>query len=292
MTTAVLLVLLGALSRLIPHPPNFVALGALALYSGARLPRRWAFVVPLGAMALSDLVLDFGTGRARSSRRRASRSTRPSPLIVVAGRLARGARRRRCGSPGSAVGAVGSLLPHLEFRRVARRSAVSEDAGRPRALLRGGHPVLLEHALRGSARHGGSLRPRRALASRAPADRSPGRGGVALRPSCAAGAGARAADSARLRGRRRHGDVRSRGREGRRLGDHRHHAARSSSSTSRSTVSDVLRDGARARRRAAGNARLADVALHARNELDADARPRRRRADELAVLRRLRLVRR
>ena len=36
MTTAVLLVLLGAFSRLLPHPPNFVALGALALFSGAR----------------------------------------------------------------------------------------------------------------------------------------------------------------------------------------------------------------------------------------------------------------
>ena len=63
MTTAVLLVLLGALSRLLPHPPNFVALGALALFSGARLPRRWAAAVPLAAMALSDLFLDFGTGR-------------------------------------------------------------------------------------------------------------------------------------------------------------------------------------------------------------------------------------
>ena len=66
MTTAVLLVLLGAFSRLIPHPPNFVALGALALYSGARLPKRLAIAVPLGAMALSDFVLDFGTGRARA----------------------------------------------------------------------------------------------------------------------------------------------------------------------------------------------------------------------------------
>ena len=58
MTTAVLLVLLGALTRLLPHPPNFVALGALALYSGARLPRRVAVAVPLAAMALSDLALD------------------------------------------------------------------------------------------------------------------------------------------------------------------------------------------------------------------------------------------
>ena len=49
MTTAVLLVFLGALSRLIPHPPNFVAMGALALYAGARLPRRWAIEVPLAA---------------------------------------------------------------------------------------------------------------------------------------------------------------------------------------------------------------------------------------------------
>ncbi len=67
MTTAVLLAFLGALSRLVPHPPNFVALGALALYAGARLPRRWAVAVPLSAMALSDLALDFGTGRAAIS---------------------------------------------------------------------------------------------------------------------------------------------------------------------------------------------------------------------------------
>lgn len=64
MTTAVLLVFLGALSRLFPHPPNFVPLGALALYAGARLPRSWAWAVPLGALALSDVFLDFGTGRA------------------------------------------------------------------------------------------------------------------------------------------------------------------------------------------------------------------------------------
>jgi vitamin B12 transporter len=63
MATPLLLVLLGALSRLIPHPPNFAALGAVALYAGARLPGRWAWSVPLAAMALSDLFLDFGTGR-------------------------------------------------------------------------------------------------------------------------------------------------------------------------------------------------------------------------------------
>jgi vitamin B12 transporter len=63
MTTAVLLIFFGALSRLIPHPPNAVALGGIALYSGARLERRFALVVPLAALALSDWFIDFGTGR-------------------------------------------------------------------------------------------------------------------------------------------------------------------------------------------------------------------------------------
>jgi vitamin B12 transporter len=84
----VLLVLLGAFSRLIPHPPNFVALGALALYSGARLPRRVAWVVPLAALALSDFVLDFGTGRRALSLVRLT-IYGTFAAIVFAGRLAR-----------------------------------------------------------------------------------------------------------------------------------------------------------------------------------------------------------
>ncbi|MEP6767412.1 MAG: TonB-dependent receptor [Acidobacteriota bacterium] len=87
MTTAVLLTLLGALSRLLPHPPNAVALGAIALYAGARLPRRFAFVVPVLALALSDLVLDFGTGRAALTPIRAA-VYGCFLLTVLAGRLA------------------------------------------------------------------------------------------------------------------------------------------------------------------------------------------------------------
>jgi TonB-dependent Receptor Plug Domain len=88
MTTAVLLVLLGALSRLVPHPPNFVALGAVALYSGARMPRRWALAVPLCAIALSDAVLDFGSGRHALSWMRLT-IYGSFAAIVLAGRLAR-----------------------------------------------------------------------------------------------------------------------------------------------------------------------------------------------------------
>ncbi len=65
MTTAIALTLiaLGTVSRLLPHPPNAVAMGALALYAGYRLPRRWAVVIPLAAMLASDLFLDWGSGR-------------------------------------------------------------------------------------------------------------------------------------------------------------------------------------------------------------------------------------
>ena len=96
MTTAVLLVLLGALSRLIPHPPNFVALGAVALYAGARLPRRLAWIVPLAAMALSDFLLDFGTGRAALTLVRAADYAAFAAIVLV-GRaaLARSGRPAR-----------------------------------------------------------------------------------------------------------------------------------------------------------------------------------------------------
>ena len=41
------LVLLVAMTRLLPHPPNFTPLGALALFGGAQFKSRWAaFLVP------------------------------------------------------------------------------------------------------------------------------------------------------------------------------------------------------------------------------------------------------
>ncbi|MBI4138394.1 MAG: hypothetical protein HY482_02255 [Candidatus Wildermuthbacteria bacterium] len=48
-------------ARLLPHPPNFAAIGALALFAGVYAPRgaRWAVFAPLGAMFASDLLLGF-----------------------------------------------------------------------------------------------------------------------------------------------------------------------------------------------------------------------------------------
>jgi len=53
-------ILVAVASRLIPHAPNFAPIAALALFGGASFAdRRLAFVVPLVALFLSDLVLGF-----------------------------------------------------------------------------------------------------------------------------------------------------------------------------------------------------------------------------------------
>ncbi|MEL7121133.1 MAG: DUF6580 family putative transport protein [Bacteroidota bacterium] len=53
------LVLLIALSRLLPHPPNFTPVGAMALFGAAYFHRKsLAFVIPFLAMWISDLLLN------------------------------------------------------------------------------------------------------------------------------------------------------------------------------------------------------------------------------------------
>ncbi|MBI3335242.1 MAG: hypothetical protein HY001_01975 [Candidatus Portnoybacteria bacterium] len=54
-----ILIIFGFSARLLPHPPNFAPIGALALFGGIYLPRRLALVIPLGAMILSDLIIGF-----------------------------------------------------------------------------------------------------------------------------------------------------------------------------------------------------------------------------------------
>jgi hypothetical protein len=54
------MVLAGTAARLIPHPPNFSPIASLALFGGATFAsKRAAFLVPLTAMFLSNLVLGF-----------------------------------------------------------------------------------------------------------------------------------------------------------------------------------------------------------------------------------------
>jgi hypothetical protein len=54
------MLLAAAVSRLLPHPPNFTPVAALALFGGASFSdKRTAFLVPLAALLLSDLWLGF-----------------------------------------------------------------------------------------------------------------------------------------------------------------------------------------------------------------------------------------
>lgn len=61
----VMALVLVALSRLLPHIPNFTPIGAIALFSGAYIiSKRLSFLVPLGILFFSDLMLELinGTG--------------------------------------------------------------------------------------------------------------------------------------------------------------------------------------------------------------------------------------
>jgi hypothetical protein len=50
-------IVISAIARILPHPPNLAPITALALFSGAYIDKRWGFVLPISAMLLSDLFL-------------------------------------------------------------------------------------------------------------------------------------------------------------------------------------------------------------------------------------------
>lgn len=55
----ILLIALGLIARLLPHPANFAPIGAIALFSALYLPRKYALVIPLVAMFISDIFIGF-----------------------------------------------------------------------------------------------------------------------------------------------------------------------------------------------------------------------------------------
>ena len=55
-----IIIVLAAATRLIPHPPNFTPIIAMGLFGGAYIHNRsLAVIVPIGAMFLADLFLGF-----------------------------------------------------------------------------------------------------------------------------------------------------------------------------------------------------------------------------------------
>ncbi len=55
-----IMIFAGAMMRLVPHWPNFTPIAAIALFGGTFLKRKeLAFLVPVAAMLLSDLIIGF-----------------------------------------------------------------------------------------------------------------------------------------------------------------------------------------------------------------------------------------
>lgn len=60
---ASLMIFAAAFVRLIPHPPNFAPIAAMALFGGAYFNKKsFAFAVPLAAMFLTDAIIGFHSG--------------------------------------------------------------------------------------------------------------------------------------------------------------------------------------------------------------------------------------
>lgn len=64
---AVFLIIIAAVMRVLRHlgfidlPPNVAPVAALALFGGVYLPKRYAVILPLGAMLVSDIAIGFYT---------------------------------------------------------------------------------------------------------------------------------------------------------------------------------------------------------------------------------------
>ena len=57
------LMAIGVIMRILPHYPNFVPIGAMALFGGTYLTnKKWAFAIPLLAMLVSDILLELFLG--------------------------------------------------------------------------------------------------------------------------------------------------------------------------------------------------------------------------------------
>ncbi len=54
-----LIIAIAVVLRLLPHPANFAPIAAMALFGGAYLNKKYALIVPIAAMFLSDFFLGF-----------------------------------------------------------------------------------------------------------------------------------------------------------------------------------------------------------------------------------------
>lgn len=59
------LITIAALTRLMPHPPNFTAIGSIALFGGMVANNKYIkFLLPIGALFISDILISLYSGTA------------------------------------------------------------------------------------------------------------------------------------------------------------------------------------------------------------------------------------
>jgi hypothetical protein len=57
--TPAIIIVAAVLMRLVPHPANVAPIAAMALFGGAYLDKKYALLLPLAAMFISDIFLGF-----------------------------------------------------------------------------------------------------------------------------------------------------------------------------------------------------------------------------------------
>ena len=150
-----LIVLLTAITavaalRLVPHPPNFSPIDAMALFSGAYVGRRsLSFAAPLAALFLSDLVLGFYHGMTTVYATVA--------LIVVIGWWV-SSRRTPLRIGAAAVASSVVFFVITNFGMWLFSGFYPGDLPGASRLLHRSDPVLPKHACRGPILHGPSVR--------------------------------------------------------------------------------------------------------------------------------------
>lgn len=55
----IFLLILGVICRFLPHPANFAPIGAIAIFGGIYLSKKYALIIPLAAMLISDIFIGF-----------------------------------------------------------------------------------------------------------------------------------------------------------------------------------------------------------------------------------------
>ncbi|MBI5451909.1 hypothetical protein HY945_00430 [Candidatus Gottesmanbacteria bacterium] len=55
----IFMIISGVVARLLPHLPNFTPIAATALFGGVYMKKRYAIIIPLVAMFVSDIFIGF-----------------------------------------------------------------------------------------------------------------------------------------------------------------------------------------------------------------------------------------